>query len=192
MSRLFTGLPAPAGSRQEVEPEEHEEMAEPSNKRQKVDTNDQAVAPTQAAFSFADPVVAALVKITTHISSSKKFNRASELLRQLIVEDKIGQEHSKVVFEVHKCLDLVACSVSAFHTMLWCITHVFSSLDACLPHAQALKASLQHPDNAEDPQLRREYLKLFTIASKVAEVSVICALHTLCCLSRPVHVALLV
>ena len=74
MSRLFTGLPAPAGSRHEVELEEHEELTEPSYKRQKVDTTDQAVAPTQAAFSFADPVVAALVKITTHISSSKKFN----------------------------------------------------------------------------------------------------------------------
>lgn len=101
MSRLFSGLPAPAGSGQEVEPEI---LAEPSNKRQKLDTTDQAVPPKQAAASFADPVVAALVKITTHISSSKKFNKASELLRQLIIEDKIGQEHSKVVFEVPKCL----------------------------------------------------------------------------------------
>lgn len=55
---------------------------------------------------------------------------------------------------------------------------MFSSLDVCLLHAQALKASLQHPDNAQDPQLRREYLKLFTIASKVAEVRFTCALHT--------------
>lgn len=29
---------------------------------------------------------------------------------------------------------------------------------------------MRSPDNAEDAQLRREFLKLFTIASKVAEV----------------------
>lgn len=39
-----------------------------------------------------------------------------------------------------------------------------------LSNEQALKASLQHPSSAEDPQLRREYLKLFTLASKAADV----------------------
>ena len=72
----------------------------PPNKRQKLDVPQQPTA-KGAQPSFADPVVAALVKITTHISSSKKFNKASELLRQLLGEDKIGQEHSKLVFELH-------------------------------------------------------------------------------------------
>ena len=37
-------------------------------------------------------------------------------------------------------------------------------------YAQALKASLRDQHHAEDPQLRREYLKLFTLASKIENV----------------------
>lgn len=100
MSSLFSDLPALAGDRSVAEPGE---IAQPSNKRQKLDAPEPVVQQRPAGVTFADPVVAALVKITTHISSDKKFNKASELLRQLIVGDKIGQEHSKLVFEVHRC-----------------------------------------------------------------------------------------
>lgn len=96
MSSLFSDLPPATGDGQDADP-----AAEvlPPNKRLRLSVAEQPDAkPDQASFS--DPVVVALVKITTHISSSKKFNRASELLRQLLVEDKIGQEHSKLVFEV--------------------------------------------------------------------------------------------
>ena len=101
MSSLFSDLPALAGGKQDVGAEEPSQAA---NKRRKLDPTDQIDRQKPSGSSlFSDPVVAALVKITTHISSSKKFNKASELLRQLIVGDKIGPEHSKLVFEVHRC-----------------------------------------------------------------------------------------
>ncbi|KAL3134781.1 hypothetical protein ABBQ32_007767 [Trebouxia sp. C0010 RCD-2024] len=131
MSSLFSNLP-PESADKHIREAENEFI--PPNKRLKTEV----AAPLDAQVKTAqltgkDPVATALIKITSHIGSSKKFTKASELLRQLILEHKIGQEHSKLVFE-------------------------------------ALKASLREPSSAEDPQLRREYLKLFTLASKAADM----------------------
>lgn len=100
MSSLFSDMPAPAADKVV---HESEETAQSPNKRQKLDSSSHSAPSRPAGHFLSDPVVAALVKITTHISSSKKFNKASELLRQLVVGDKLGQEHSKLVFEVHMC-----------------------------------------------------------------------------------------
>lgn len=131
MSSLFSNLPTESADKHIREAEE--ELI-PPNKRLKTEVAaslNAQVKPPQ--LTGKDPVATALIKITSHISSSKKFTKASELLRQLILEHKIGQEHSKLVFE-------------------------------------ALKASLREPSSAEDPQMRREYLKLFTLASKAADM----------------------
>ena len=43
-----------------------------------------------------------------------------------------------------------------------------SSVKVCM---QAVKAALRDPQNAEDPQLRREYFKLFKQLTKISDVS---------------------
>lgn len=97
MSRLFGDLP-PESANKPLQ--ESAGDAAPPNKRLKIEAEEAPVRKPQAAT--ADPVAAALIKITAHISSSKKFTRASELLRQLLADDKVGQEHSKLLFEVMK------------------------------------------------------------------------------------------
>lgn len=99
MSTLFSDLPRESADKHAREPEGEEEIH--PNKRLKTE----GVAPAEAfvksaTFAGRDPVATALIKITAHISSSKKFPKASELLRQLIIEHKIGEEHTTLVFEV--------------------------------------------------------------------------------------------
>ena len=97
MSSLFSNLPPELADKHAREAVESET---PPNKRLK--TNNEAKAEVQLKPQPAsrDPVATALIKIAGHISSQKKFAKASELLRQLIMQHKIGQEHSKLVFEV--------------------------------------------------------------------------------------------
>lgn len=98
MSALFRNLP-PESVQQSSQ--ETAEAAAPPNKRAKLTPVDADNVPvTKLHLAGQDPVSAALIKITAHISSSRKFTKASELLRQLIVDKKIGEEHSKLVFEV--------------------------------------------------------------------------------------------
>ena len=108
MSSLFSNLPEESGRKR---PEAPAEAIPPAAKKLRpapVTVGELQV--TKPASTGQDPVLLALVKITTHISSSKKFNKASELLRQLISEDKIGSEHSRLVFEVTSCINL--CQLS--------------------------------------------------------------------------------
>lgn len=96
MSSLFSNLPPESADNKAGEEEET-----PPNKRLKTEPAAPAIAQVkQALLTGQDPVATALIKITAHISSSKKFPKASELLRQLILEHKIGEEHTKLVFEV--------------------------------------------------------------------------------------------
>lgn len=98
MSALFRNLP-PESVHQSSQ--ETADAAAPPNKRAKLTPTDADHAPvTKPQLTSQDPVAAALIKITAHISSSRKFTKASELLRQLIVDNNIGEEHSKLVFEV--------------------------------------------------------------------------------------------
>ena len=99
MSDLFGNLPVEMGrkqwSLQAGEPV-------PPSKRPRTDSGPPDEARVAKRLSAGqDPVTQALVKLTSHISSSKKFNKASELLRQLMSEDKIRPEHARLVFEVH-------------------------------------------------------------------------------------------
>ena len=100
MSTLFSSLPIESGTTQL---QNHEDQLLPASKRLKPNpTTPEEVPPaTPQQLAGSDSVADALIRITEHISSKKKFPKASQLLRQLIVEDKIGQEHSKLVFEVH-------------------------------------------------------------------------------------------
>ena len=98
MSGLFGNLPAELGQKQ---PSSQAEASTLLVKRPRSERG--AVGETQAAKRLRpgqDPVAQALVKLTSHISSSKKFNKASELLRQLLSEDRVTSEHSRLVFEV--------------------------------------------------------------------------------------------
>ena len=104
MSSLFSNLPPESADKHVRKAGGEEDI--PPNKRLKTEF----ATPTEAQvksvpFAGQDPVATALIKITAHISSSKKFPKASELLRQLIIEHKIGEEHTKLVFEV-SCLVL--------------------------------------------------------------------------------------
>lgn len=127
MSALFSSLPPETAQKRVQDPAE---ATAPPNKRAKLESaQPQSTSVKEAQLVGQDHVAAALIKITAHISSGRKFTKASELLRKLIADQNIGQEHSKLVFE-------------------------------------ALKASLRDTTNTEDPQLRREYTKLFTLASK--------------------------
>lgn len=127
MSALFSSLPPETAQKRVQDPAE---ATAPPNKRAKLESaQPQSTSVKEAQLVGQDHVAAALIKITAHISSGRKFTKASELLRKLIADQNIGQEHSKLVFE-------------------------------------ALKASLHDTKNTEDPQLRREYTKLFTLASK--------------------------
>lgn len=110
MSSLFSNLPTESADKHIREAEE--ELI-PPNKRLKTEVAaslNAQVKPPQ--LTGKDPVATALIKITSHISSSKKFTKASELLRQLILEHKIGQEHSKLVFEVGAAALTAICSHS--------------------------------------------------------------------------------
>ena len=98
MSDLFGNLPAELGRKQ---PSSQAEASALPTKRPRVESD--VVGETQAAKRLRpgqDPVAQALVKLTSHISSSTKFNKASELLRQLMSEGRITSEHSRLVFEV--------------------------------------------------------------------------------------------
>ena len=100
MSSLFGNLPPESADKHTRKAEGEEEI--PSNKRLKTEHAPSVEALVKSApFAGQDPVATALIKITAHISSSRKFPKASELLRQLIVEHKIGEEHTKLVFEVN-------------------------------------------------------------------------------------------
>ena len=180
MSFLFSNLPPETADKHIREAQEEQEI--PPNKRLKTESAAPAGAQVKSApFAGQDPVATALIKITTHISSSKKFPKASELLRQLILEHKIGEEHTTLVFEVVLHMLFPSRSVGVCPVLI--IQRVFAhfphqDLLVCVPcvdhpkgvHKQALKASLRDSSCAEDPQLRREYLKLFTLASKAADV----------------------
>ena len=108
MSSLFSNLPPESADKHTRENEGDEEI--PPNKRLKTESAVPAEALVRSApFAGQDPVATALVKITAHISSSKKFPKASELLRQLIIERKIGEEHTKLVFEVSRLKQLQRC-----------------------------------------------------------------------------------
>lgn len=99
MLSLFSNLPPESADKHILKAREEEEI--PPNKRLKTETAAPAPAQVkQTLLAGQDPVATALIKITAHISSSKKFTKASELLRQLILEHKIGEEHTKLVFEV--------------------------------------------------------------------------------------------
>ncbi|KAK9838128.1 hypothetical protein WJX81_002944 [Elliptochloris bilobata] len=80
-----------------------------------------------------DQVAAALAKIAEHISSAKKFRRASPLLRQLLQDGKVLRRHADLLF-------------------------------------QALCAAMREPERAVDSTLTKEFQKLFTAASKCAEL----------------------
>ena len=98
MSALFGSLP-PETAQKRVQ--DHAGATVPPNKRPKIESAPpQNTTVKEAQLVGQDHVAAALIKITTHISSSRKFMKASELLRKLIADQKIGQEHSKLVFEV--------------------------------------------------------------------------------------------
>ena len=99
MSSLFGNLPPESAHKHTRKAEGEEEI--PPNKRLKTELVAPAEALVKSApFAGQDPVATALIKISAYISSSKKFAKASELLRQLIIEHKIGEEHTKLVFEV--------------------------------------------------------------------------------------------
>lgn len=98
MSALFSSLP-PETAQKRVQ--DHVEVTVPPNKRAKLEpAQPQNTSVQEAQLVGQDHVAAALIKITTHISSGRKFTKASELLRKLIADHNIGQEHSKLVFEV--------------------------------------------------------------------------------------------
>lgn len=101
MSSLFSNLPPESAYKHILKAREGEDEEIPPNKRLKTEPAPPAHAQVkQTLVTGKDPVATALIKITAHISSSKKFPKASELLRQLILEHKIGEEHTKLVFEV--------------------------------------------------------------------------------------------
>ena len=108
MSSLFSNLPPESADKHAREAEGGKEI--PPNKRLKTEGAAPAEALVNSApFAGRDPVATALIKITAHISSSKKFPKASELLRQLIIEHKIGEEHTKLVFEVSPLVLQLQC-----------------------------------------------------------------------------------
>ncbi len=97
-STLFSNVPREAASKHVHEPEK--ELL-PSNKRPKTEPAKTENAPARKPQPTGqDQVVSALSTLIRHLSSSKKFTKSSELLRQLILEEKIGPEHSKLLFEV--------------------------------------------------------------------------------------------
>ena len=115
MSSLFSNLPPETADKHAREPVE-ETM--PPNKKLKTDRAAPAAEqPSMPQHAGQDAVAAALIKITSHISSNKKFPKASELLRQLILEHKIGEEHSKLVFEVVACKPALDESKAVQHAM---------------------------------------------------------------------------
>ena len=97
MSSLFSDLPPESADKHAREAVENETS---QNKRQKVHNEAKEDVQVKSRPTSQDAVATALIKIAGHISSQKKFAKASELLRQLIMEHKIGEEHSKLVFEV--------------------------------------------------------------------------------------------
>lgn len=98
MSALFSSLPPETAPKRVQDPAE---ATAPPNKRAKLEcAQPHNSSVTEAQIVGRDHVAAALIKITTHISSGRKFTKASELLRKLIIDQNIGQEHSKLVFEV--------------------------------------------------------------------------------------------
>lgn len=98
MSALFSSLPPETAQKRVQDPAE---ATAPPNKRAKLESaQPQSTSVKEAQLVGQDHVAAALIKITAHISSGRKFTKASELLRKLIADQNIGQEHSKLVFEV--------------------------------------------------------------------------------------------
>ncbi len=111
MSALFSNLPPETALKRVQDPAE---ATAPPNKRAKLESaQPQNTSVKEAQLVGQDHVAAALIKITTHISSGRKFAKASELLRKLIADQNIGQEHSKLVFEV--VLYPIVCSLSGSH-----------------------------------------------------------------------------
>ena len=123
MSALFSSLPPETSQKCVQDPAE---ATVPPNKRAKLEpAQPQNTSVKEAQLVGQDHVAAALIKITTHISSSRKFTKASELLRKLIADHNIGQEHSKLVFEV--VLYTPVHSLSCSHI------HGISPADSCSP-----------------------------------------------------------
>jgi len=155
MAGLFGNLPPPSAPK--VEDEARETNEEPKHKRAR---REEEPSGTIKLPSFPPPaakeqqqveerplsskpiaeIVAALQRITSHISNPKKFCKAAELLRQLLTQlpggalDIHNRNHGNAVF-----------------------TALVASME-------------EDPTRSNDPLLAREYSKLFTAASKHPEL----------------------
>jgi hypothetical protein len=130
MSALFGSLPPETAQKRVQDPAE---ATAPPNKRAKLDSAEpQNTSVKEPQLVGQDHVAAALIKITTHISSGRKFTKASELLRKLVADQNIGQEHSKLVFEVVLCppVHSLSCSPGCTFTafLLQTVAHLHQRL----------------------------------------------------------------
>eukprot|EP00884_Botryococcus_braunii_P013754 jgi/Botrbrau1/2237/Bobra.101_2s0065.1 len=107
----------------------------PSKVRKLNDGGPCAVGASAAApiITGEDQVAQALTKLAGHLGNPKKFPKASSLLRQLLIDNKLDLHHANLLF-------------------------------------QALKASMSDLERPLSPGLSKEYVKLFTAASKVNEM----------------------
>ena len=72
-----------------------------------------------SAAGGEDQVAAALAKITEHISSAKKFRRASPLLRQLLQDGKVLRQHAGLLFQVGQAFGLFPRVCPGFLLPAW-------------------------------------------------------------------------
>jgi hypothetical protein len=136
-----------------------------------------------------DPVTVALSKITSHIGSARKFPKAAGLLRQLLASGSLAAaQHGPAVFAALRAAMAeparvsVVSSFPATRLPASCAPdypsqHMGSRANCSVDgHARSncmsARCSFVLPDcaQADQPELRREYSKLFTAASKAKQL----------------------
>ena len=138
---------------------------------------------------------AALSKIACAISNAKKFHKAAALLRQLLRDGQVTEQHGRPLFEVpgRNCpVEAGAAAnppvrlVTEFPRLPCGFRSLAIASSQAIPTAlcplgpghqhivyvalQALKASMLRPEQACQPDSAKEYSLLFTAASKQAQV----------------------
>ena len=120
-----------------------------------------------------DQVVAALKRIGTFIGSPKKFVKAAGLLRQLLASGQLTRDcHKQALFEVCLCElgSPVPCTAWSLSCKQLQVPGRSCTLHRAGNNVQVLVASMADPESSANPELAREYSKMFTAASKSREV----------------------